>query len=568
MSFVTTPNMDLELPNVLQEPGPTWANDLNASLTTIDSHNHTTGKGVTVPLGGSSPGATVVGTVNFNGLYAPINQLYSNFTPTTVPTTLPNDTVFTNNATGKAELWYKDSSGVAYALTSNGGIASNIAPTLPGFAYNSAAPSWIMSSSTVATTYADSIALNFWSINSSGSNKVLVSGTGLAPSAGSPTTPTGGWSLGNASGSSFQLRFDTAGTGSYTTQAVNVQVPASPFNNQYYTSFNALSGTAPGAPLDVYLEPIANVGVAVPMLRTNITLSGAGAAPAGFGTEILFQAATTGSNSTNYSPTGAIDSVWNNVASRFGSVFIRGATGGVLTATPGITVTNFGAGDAVGINGAAVVGQTLTLYGGFYPSATATFPLGASGAVFSNVFTRIVTSDTTLALASASGITVNTQLAPAGSPVSLGTSNNPWSVLIVDDATTSNGASGNGAYLASAQRTPSNALDLTNRHRGNNLVAFGVVGVSGTTPTLSANSWNVSSVTRSAQGVYVAALQIPVNANCTVITSLFNNTTTTTVVNCGSTTNGSSVTVTIQTGAGGVDLGFQFMVVGPPGATP
>lgn len=36
----TTPNMNLTLPVVSQTPGPTWANQINADLSVIDSHNH------------------------------------------------------------------------------------------------------------------------------------------------------------------------------------------------------------------------------------------------------------------------------------------------------------------------------------------------------------------------------------------------------------------------------------------------------------------------------------------------------------------------------------------------
>lgn len=36
----TTPNMNLTLPTVSQTPGPTWANQINADLSVIDSHNH------------------------------------------------------------------------------------------------------------------------------------------------------------------------------------------------------------------------------------------------------------------------------------------------------------------------------------------------------------------------------------------------------------------------------------------------------------------------------------------------------------------------------------------------
>jgi hypothetical protein len=49
---MTTPNMNLTLPVVSQTPGPTWASDINADLSVIDEHNHTSGKGALVPVAG------------------------------------------------------------------------------------------------------------------------------------------------------------------------------------------------------------------------------------------------------------------------------------------------------------------------------------------------------------------------------------------------------------------------------------------------------------------------------------------------------------------------------------
>jgi hypothetical protein len=49
---MTTPNMNLTLPVVSQTPGPTWASEINADLSLIDSHNHTSGQGLLVPVAG------------------------------------------------------------------------------------------------------------------------------------------------------------------------------------------------------------------------------------------------------------------------------------------------------------------------------------------------------------------------------------------------------------------------------------------------------------------------------------------------------------------------------------
>jgi len=47
-----SPNMNLPIPGVGQTLGPTWATDLNNSLTLVDQHNHTAGYGVPIPPAG------------------------------------------------------------------------------------------------------------------------------------------------------------------------------------------------------------------------------------------------------------------------------------------------------------------------------------------------------------------------------------------------------------------------------------------------------------------------------------------------------------------------------------
>ncbi|MES2347888.1 MAG: hypothetical protein V4641_10005 [Pseudomonadota bacterium] len=51
-NVIISPNMGLPVPIVGTAPGPEWANDINASLSIIDSHDHTAGHGVPVPPAG------------------------------------------------------------------------------------------------------------------------------------------------------------------------------------------------------------------------------------------------------------------------------------------------------------------------------------------------------------------------------------------------------------------------------------------------------------------------------------------------------------------------------------
>src|SRR5271166_3792 len=52
MADTISPNMGLVIPGVGTEPSPTWATDLNSSLTIVDAHNHTPGSGVQIPPSG------------------------------------------------------------------------------------------------------------------------------------------------------------------------------------------------------------------------------------------------------------------------------------------------------------------------------------------------------------------------------------------------------------------------------------------------------------------------------------------------------------------------------------
>lgn len=49
-----SPNMGLPIPTVSEDPGPDWAQNINASLLGIDSHNHSAGSGVAITPDGIS----------------------------------------------------------------------------------------------------------------------------------------------------------------------------------------------------------------------------------------------------------------------------------------------------------------------------------------------------------------------------------------------------------------------------------------------------------------------------------------------------------------------------------
>jgi len=93
-----TTNMNLELPTVTVTLGPEWATELNAALEVVDAHDHTSGKGVPVPVSGlninadlnlgnfrvteaksvqhESQATTLVGASNANSVYTVLGDLY------------------------------------------------------------------------------------------------------------------------------------------------------------------------------------------------------------------------------------------------------------------------------------------------------------------------------------------------------------------------------------------------------------------------------------------------------------------------------------------------------------
>lgn len=121
---MSTPNMNLDLPVVGQTTDPTWATKLNTALTDqIDTHDHTSGKGVQVPTAGLNINADL----SFNSNDA--IDLRGVFLNNNVATLLSSDVRALYVSGGN--LYYNNNSGVAIQLTTGsslntGALALNV----------------------------------------------------------------------------------------------------------------------------------------------------------------------------------------------------------------------------------------------------------------------------------------------------------------------------------------------------------------------------------------------------------------------------------------------------------
>lgn len=137
--MATTPNMNLLLPDPTITPGPTYASENNDAFDTIDSHDHTEGKGVPIPsnaininndLPFNGYNLTLIRATRFNSqtavlsLPADINQLY----------VVNGNLVYNNNLGQPVQI----TSGAALDATSIGGFGGDYATSTALAFYTSA----------------------------------------------------------------------------------------------------------------------------------------------------------------------------------------------------------------------------------------------------------------------------------------------------------------------------------------------------------------------------------------------------------------------------------------------
>ena len=134
-NFSISPNMQLVIPTPTINPGPDWANNLNASLVLIDSHNHTSLQGVQIP----TAGLNINSDLSLNGF----NLVSTNsvrFNNLTTPLAGPLDlgAIYEN----LGNLWYNNATGGQVQITAGNSIVgtagsiTGLPSTPPGAAVN------------------------------------------------------------------------------------------------------------------------------------------------------------------------------------------------------------------------------------------------------------------------------------------------------------------------------------------------------------------------------------------------------------------------------------------------
>lgn len=111
-----SPNMGLVVPSVGVDPGPDWANNLNASLSILDSHDHTPGKGVQV----TPDGLNINSDLSFIGNNATLLRS-TRFAAQSAPLALSADLGCLYVA--GLDLYYNDELGNQVRITQSGGLA-------------------------------------------------------------------------------------------------------------------------------------------------------------------------------------------------------------------------------------------------------------------------------------------------------------------------------------------------------------------------------------------------------------------------------------------------------------
>lgn len=177
----TTPNMGMLLPVPTVTPGPTYASENNDAFEVVDSHDHSSGKGVPVP----SDGININADLSFNNFNATTLRSVR-FTSQGSPLSLPADlsclyvsmgNLFYNNQLGQQ---VQITSGAAIDATSIGGIGGDYATSTALEFYTTFTRTFTFWSANNVPANLDAGSVTIREVTTSPHGLTLASPTGLA----------------------------------------------------------------------------------------------------------------------------------------------------------------------------------------------------------------------------------------------------------------------------------------------------------------------------------------------------------------------------------------------------
>lgn len=119
MTFSTTTNMGLSVPSSGTTVADNWVTSVNGWATTIDSHDHTTGKGVRIP----PAGLNITSDLEFNGNAA--TELEGTFYSDQSSDPSTTKAIYTKSG----ELYFRDGSGNNIQITTSGALNVSLGAT-------------------------------------------------------------------------------------------------------------------------------------------------------------------------------------------------------------------------------------------------------------------------------------------------------------------------------------------------------------------------------------------------------------------------------------------------------
>lgn len=168
MSSTMTPNMGLTVPATGTEQGPDYALEINADLSTLDQHNHTTGNGVPIPSSGLNINADLPMGSNNLTLARSIR-----FAPQGSPLALGTDLgcIYESGV----DLYYNDGNGNQIRITAAGSVAGAtgsitglVSPASASYSPGSATFTWQSNSNVAANMDFRSAILRNSTVSSNG----------------------------------------------------------------------------------------------------------------------------------------------------------------------------------------------------------------------------------------------------------------------------------------------------------------------------------------------------------------------------------------------------------------